>query len=831
MKIKSLNVQGFRGFNDMQTIDFHDRLTLIYAPNSYGKTSISESFEWLLYGVTSKVDKADSKDEYKGSYRNRHLPAELSPFVSVRFVQGNQECVFTSELGSDEVVTCFTGEGEHRTAVDSWPLTPDIHSSPRPFILQHALKYLLLTNPDDRFRGFARLLGLEDLDEIQKAIIALCTAPERRIPPEVKRLLERVASLEARVASRPTLSLLQKTLKKKQGTVEDLYQAVRRECQNRVPPGTDDTALLPELLKIRQSAVGKLFRGSISLPDYSATEKEENAEDERYFVGFLTESFIREYLELVALAQSADLIKRTRFLDLGIELMGGVPGTCPFCGQRVDSAFPLHVSKEHYDLVEESKQSRILESQRSRIKESLERLKSRIGASKTRNIAKVEPLLALTASLDQLRAILGPKHMAHLENIESAINELAKLKVTVEGSDAAVAACFQSVIASVDGNKEDQAITKALGESIAAYIVDVRHLADAISQKAGAVAAANQVLQHELDIQAGTEDVSLLIDFIDQRSTVAKKYEINTILSRLKDLREAVNQFVGKRMLSAVSGELTSEVMEWYQQIKTTGDPDVHFDGFDLERTKDGEIKARRVKIKAKSYGEELVSAVSSLSESKLNALGLCVSIATNLKGASAFDFLIIDDPIQSLDSAHESQFVDVIRALVEKCGKQVIVLSHNRQWLDQLCTGCRHLNGWFYEITGYTQKGPHISPVGWEKWRERLKLVAAILQDAGSGTVKLQQAEEEIRILVCQITCELYEKQKGIKRSPHSLNSSEVERMLTQCGVETRLVNQILQTFCTTDDSHHAPATYCPDRDRIRQYHGWVTQLSKVLE
>jgi len=73
VKIKNITIQGFRGFNEERNIDFHDRFTLIYAPNSYGKTSISEAFEWLLYGITSKVEKADYKEEYKGSYRNRHL--------------------------------------------------------------------------------------------------------------------------------------------------------------------------------------------------------------------------------------------------------------------------------------------------------------------------------------------------------------------------------------------------------------------------------------------------------------------------------------------------------------------------------------------------------------------------------------------------------------------------------------------------------------------------------------------------------------------------------------------------------------------------------------
>ena len=85
MKINTLTVQGFRGFNKSQSIDFNERLTLIYGPNSYGKTSISESFEWLIYGATSKVEKAPTKTEFKGSYRNLHFPDDETPSVKVNF--------------------------------------------------------------------------------------------------------------------------------------------------------------------------------------------------------------------------------------------------------------------------------------------------------------------------------------------------------------------------------------------------------------------------------------------------------------------------------------------------------------------------------------------------------------------------------------------------------------------------------------------------------------------------------------------------------------------------------------------------------------------------
>jgi len=78
VKIKRLTIQGFRGFNEERSIDLHHRLTLIAAPNSYGKTSISEALEWLLYGLTSKVDKADvlrpkNWTVFRGSLRNNRL--------------------------------------------------------------------------------------------------------------------------------------------------------------------------------------------------------------------------------------------------------------------------------------------------------------------------------------------------------------------------------------------------------------------------------------------------------------------------------------------------------------------------------------------------------------------------------------------------------------------------------------------------------------------------------------------------------------------------------------------------------------------------------------
>ncbi len=102
MKINTVVIRGFRGFNQEQLIDLHPALTLIYGQNSYGKTSITEAVEWLLYGRTSKVDRGESKEEYKGSYRNCHLDGGISTFVKVRFSSEAKLTEFEAELVGED---------------------------------------------------------------------------------------------------------------------------------------------------------------------------------------------------------------------------------------------------------------------------------------------------------------------------------------------------------------------------------------------------------------------------------------------------------------------------------------------------------------------------------------------------------------------------------------------------------------------------------------------------------------------------------------------------------------------------------------------------------
>jgi len=824
VKIEGMTVQGFRGFNEQRSIDFHPNLTLIYGPNSYGKTSITEAVEWLLYGKTSKVDKADSKDEYRGSYRNCHLDSSATTFVKVYFNKDGRRTLFEAELtGEDGPIKSVDGH-----PVDSWPIDLDLSIASRPFIMQHALKYLLLVGPDGRFKGFAQLLGFDELGNVQSDFVSLCTKPESSIIPNVADFLTQIASIEGRLATRPRLKHLYTIYKKGKDSFPALCTCVWKECKDRVPDDVADESVLPNLLRIREEAVKEVFSGRITLTPYTSEDKSFDAADLEYFVKFASEDFIKEYCELIGLTVSETILKQAELYRIGMEFLKQKPTECPFCGQRLTSTAAEHISKTHEQLKTQSDHYSKLLDQKQVVIEKLSNLQHRLDKCQQRHISRLVTFLSIRESLGELAKILLPKYESHIKSIRAAITQLQKLKEESERSYTKVHRALESAQVSVQQSKEEVKIMEDLGQSLVSYSAQITSEISLISAWVSPMSDANEILKHELDAVAGTEDISILIDLVEKQKEIKKSFDIEAMLEGLKELRKTVDQYVGVKMLDAVTKEMTTDVMNWYDQIRTTGDPDVHFSGFDMDRTKKGDIKSRRVQVKASSYGKDLVSAVSSLSESKLNALGICLSIATNLKSGCPFGFLFIDDPIQSLDEEHEAQFVGILRKLVDN-GKQIILLSHNKSWLDQVRVGCRSLNGLYYEITSYTKAGPNIYQKAWCSWRQRLDEVDAILKDTAADIVRLQHAAGEIRLVACELTADLYSAKRGVHKNSASLNASLVRKALLECSVSTDLVDRISQTFETTDKAHHVTDSSIL-REKIRRYHSWMHELAKLL-
>jgi hypothetical protein len=819
MKLREITLRGFRGFNSERSILIHERLTLISAPNSHGKTSISEGFEWLLYGLTSKVALADSKDEYKGSYRNIHLVEPEAPTVKVILQEGATTSELQATLSGSDAVLRVDGK-----IVASWPFAAHLDKVPKPFILQHALKDLLLAAPVDRFNRFAALLGFDDLTQVHKDLMAFCTKPP--LPDAAKSLIADVDGLVLKVEASSQLVPIARSIKKGHAQLSTTRSLINKQARSLTPAGTTDSDLLPALFKQRDEAISKVFNGSVSIAAFTAEELTALETEETALLARVTSEATTFFSELVKEAAQHRILREARFYDLGAEFLREYPTVCPFCTQELTEVDADHIRNHHASLIEKRQGATGLEQAQDALQALMTDVGQRVSVYYKRTASRTTSLLEVRDNVTQLRSLLAGEHEGHQNVVVSAIDELGSLigNFIERGKDLRQA--IRDAQSSAHEPVSGLAVVEKLGEALVRYIAAGRAVRVAVVKYSPLLDTAQKVLTEQLTKVAGTRAINLVIELLENDRKIEKRTRLGATIDGLKELKTDVDAFVTKIMLDAISGELANEVMEWYKRIRTVGDPDVHFAGFDMKKTPQG----GRVQIKASSYGKDLVSAVSSLSESKLNALGLCISIAINVKEQSPFEFLIVDDPIQSWDKDHETQFISVIRELVER-GKQVVLLSHNGEWIKQVRTTCADLNGLYYEITGYTDSGPLISVLPWVEPKQRLQTILAITEDQSADSIRLQQAEEELRQVLHQYTCMLHEAVQGTSKNPASLNEAKVRKILTECGLPSDLLNRVMAIFETLDDAHHASPTYSPNRQKLRQYYDTAVRLSQAVD
>lgn len=80
MKLSSVSVQAFRGVRDRVTLDISSAITVLYAPNGTGKTSICDAVEWLLTGQIDRlgIGLGDGAKELRCAFSSADNQVEVS---------------------------------------------------------------------------------------------------------------------------------------------------------------------------------------------------------------------------------------------------------------------------------------------------------------------------------------------------------------------------------------------------------------------------------------------------------------------------------------------------------------------------------------------------------------------------------------------------------------------------------------------------------------------------------------------------------------------------------------------------------------------------------
>ena len=73
------------------------------------------------------------------------------------------------------------------------------------------------------------------------------------------------------------------------------------------------------------------------------------------------------------------------------------------------------------------------------------------------------------------------------------------------------------------------------------------------------------------------------------------------------------------------------------------------------------------------------------LSSGNLNTAALTLFLALHLSVRPLLPWLILDDPVQSMDELHIAQFAALLRTLSKEQGRQIIISVHERPLFDYL--------------------------------------------------------------------------------------------------------------------------------------------------
>jgi AAA domain len=217
-RINRIEIQGFRAFGrNKQELVFHSPIAAVWAPNSQGKTSLAEAFEFLLTGqIVRRQLMASTQDEFADALRNAHIPAAMPVYVEAEIVGTDgtphrvkrtlladyakrQDC--SSALEIDGTPANQEGLAALGIVLSQPPLAA-------PVLAQHTLGYLFSARPQDRASYFKAVLEVTDLEELRRAVASLDAEIEPRDDPNWAKLLRAAENKEVTPSLLPPLALV-----------------------------------------------------------------------------------------------------------------------------------------------------------------------------------------------------------------------------------------------------------------------------------------------------------------------------------------------------------------------------------------------------------------------------------------------------------------------------------------------------------------------------------------------------------------------------------------------------------------------------------------------
>jgi len=677
LKIKKIEIEGFRGFTQKISIEFNNPVILLYGGNHQGKSSVLNAIEWCLYGDECIGEKSGIRERVGTGEMTWRVVNDNSEKAQVKLEIEGEQGNFT--ITRTEV----KGKGKKRKSIKmSLPngtekkgdeacqeIAQLLQVSFKDFattIYQHqeTIHDFVMQKPSEQSDVMDRLLGLSDyrniLDginksnvlKIQKEFVEEFNKLQIRIQKtieikqkdmDVKRGKAKEKGLsEEELNEKKLLELTESTRKdignfarqlglittaisplSDWGNTESFIAGIKNEC-NRLWGESPDVKEQLEIQTKRSKMV--LLKSQYEIQYLNLKSKRKELQDFEQENGNKDEidNKIRKVVE--GMKSIDEEIKQTRpkakLIEEGISILESVASsdaeTCPLCGEKVPNLLE-HLRKEWEEEIKTQVQE--LEKQQEELdkkKTDLEKLKK-----------KYERLY---------EDIQEEK-----KRLQEEINKISKF------------------LHKELGDRDDPTTILALEiKNIDSRLIEIE---DAIKSKRSTIDA----ILEKTNIMNLLYTILLLKDNLEkinqiQKTDEYKKQEkIRTDVSnQVRDVEE-LNKIIKSCMLREAEekiGSAKSEIDDYFRRI--TNNP--AFQKLDIKVEEDKKIGGNFY-IFEDQNGKRPIPV---LSQGDLNSLALSIFLGlTKASGDShSLGFILMDDPSQSLDSQQKGRLVEIFNEL-----------------------------------------------------------------------------------------------------------------------------------------------------------------------
>ena len=687
MRVKSLDISGFRAFSGNERFDLDADIVFVVGANGQGKTSFFDAIHWAMTGRLSRLETPQnvvSLFSHSGEARvELTLVSEQGRIIVLtRQYDGSTGGLLLQE--GDEV---FRGEdAEHQLISRLWP--EGLAANEPQAALRAALErgvylqqdtltgFLIADNDQERFKAITELIGAGRATELQVALEnsrRAWTRATTRSNTEMVELEERLSRLESQLQELKDVGP-SSVLSSAEWT--NWWTEARRlgVSETRIPSietldahSAIDGAMV-ELRTIRLSLerrADRLRQLATALQELPSTPSDlatlQQTTDDSVLALENAKRALSEAEERATeirrrQTQAREQQQELRVLaEIALRHLGE---HCPVCQQQYD-----------------------IEATRDRLNSLLR------GINNTE--APLDPVPDLTQFVERVQVLEGEAAGAAAELRNAQRQE----QVRVEGEErirfglAELAlgtphdgSTFGAIDSALQENKRDQETLATLqnrGEALALSLA-----------RAGQLARQSELVQEVLSC---SHDLATA-----RREVAARQYTGDLVSRMIEGLRDASSDLVEEEL---------KRLEPLLQRIYATADPHPEFRVVRLlSRMRQGHGRVV-AEVEDPVHDHKRDTPGTFLSSSQMNVLAVSVFLALNLGIPTLpLRMAVLDDPLQSLDDLNLLGLIDLLRRMRER--RQLMISTHDtrlasllerklRPVSDTQRTICVELNGW----------------------------------------------------------------------------------------------------------------------------------------